>query len=250
VKPGYIFTAVLAVCIILAIFLPQLGSTNLAASPDAPAPLTSAADQQAAPLPIETAVPITPDIKNLVTTLAKNSAVDLPPDADDGLREFVSSVRSSDSGKIVGVYVPGLFGMPVTTQPDNDDNFISTDDNVLTQYARPARFGVIAMLAHNYLNSGRSLLKLRPSQGILIVYGDGKIVRYKITSVQYFEALDPHDVRSEFRDLNGPGGAIIGYDQLFEKIYTQSDHLVFQTCLEANGELSWGRVFISAEKEG
>ncbi len=170
--------------------------------------------------------------------------------ADEELRNFVTSVRNDQQGTVAGIYVPGLFGMPVTGQPGGEESYISSDDNVLTQYGKPAEFGVTALLAHNYLNSGKSLGKLKPQQEIYLVYGDGKVSRYQVTSVEYYQALSPHDVRSDFRDLNGPNGSILSFSQLFDRVYTTPNRLVFQTCLEANGELSWGRVFISADLIG
>jgi hypothetical protein len=140
--------------------------------------------------------------------------------------------------------------MPVTGQPGGDESYISTDENVLTQYEKPAEYGVTALLAHNYLTSGKTLSKLKPDQDVYIVYGDGKVSRYRVSRIEYYQALSPHDIRSDFRDLNGPGGEILGFSQLFDRIYTAPNRLVFQTCLEANGDLSWGRVFISAEPTG
>ena len=262
-KPSYIFTAVIAVSILMVGLLPQLGHATIASAPAGgeptvePLPIVTvnppaAAEPQATeggqPTPT-TEAGATSGIAVLGGSTPANepSAINLPADAGDDFRNFVRSVRNNDQGSVVGVYAPGLFGMPVTGQPGGDENYISADENVLTQYSTPTRYGVIAVLAHNYLNSGKLLSKITPNQEVFIVYGDGKVARYRVSTVQYFQALSPHDVRSDFRDLNGPGSEVISYDQLFNEVYTKSRRLVFQTCLEANGDLSWGRIFISAD---
>lgn len=170
--------------------------------------------------------------------------------AVDGLAEFVAQVHNNQPGTIAGIFVPGLFALPVTGQPAGDGNYVSPEENVLTQYQDPAQSGVVAILAHNYLNSGRSFFDLKPDQEVYLVYGDGRTARFRVTTVEFFQALEPTNVRSDFRDLNGPGGAILSYDQLYNRMYTTPNQLVFQTCLEANGDLSWGRLFVKAEQGG
>jgi hypothetical protein len=36
-------------------------------------------------------------------------------------------------------------------------------------------------------------------------------------------------------------------EQMFKRVYFGDRHVTFQTCIESNGELSWGRLFIIAE---
>ena len=115
--------------------------------------------------------------------------------------------------------------------------------------AETAKHGVTGILAHNYL-SGSLFYQLQPSQEIVLVYGGGRTARYRVDSIQNYQALSPHDVRSDFRDLNGPGGAVLSAGELFNRIYTTQGTLVLQTCIETNGEYSWGRMFIIAEPAG
>lgn len=264
-KPGYIFLAVFAVSLLMAGMLPQLGQAIVVPAP---------AKAQASPnrLPIVTVVPAPesvlqpadnipeeqePGIVSIEQTpqanqapLDETHAEALTGSADAELAAFVESVRNQKQGTVAGIYAPGLFAMPVTGQPSGDESFISEEDYVLTQYATPAQYGVIAVLAHNYLNSGKLLAQLSPTQEVYVVFGEGKVAGYAVSAVQYYHALSPHDTRSDFRDLNGPGGEVLTYDQLFTRVYTQKDKLVFQTCLEANGEISWGRIFILADPIG
>jgi hypothetical protein len=259
-KPGYIFFAVLVVSLILAGALPRLGSTTgISAPPEG---------SSAASLPIVTvrppdtsqqpAVPPTPGSQESSPSvviipeppplqLDESNASDPSAAGDLELMKLVHSVYNRQPGSVAGVYAPGLFGMPVVGQPSGDEEYISEDENTLTQYGTPAQYGVIALLAHNSLNSGRLVSRLAPGQEVYVLYGDGKVSRYCVSSVQYYQALSPHDSRSDFRDLNRPGGEILTYDQLFNRVYTTASRLVFQTCLEANGNPSWGRIFISAE---
>ena len=58
------------------------------------------------------------------------------------------------------------------------------------------------------------------------------------------EALDPTNPYSTFRDL--ASAERLTAEQLFKKVYRGDRHVTFQTCMEANGDLSWGRLFVIA----
>ncbi len=169
--------------------------------------------------------------------------------AGSSLDEFIASLSGGQPDQLMGVYVDGLFALPVVEQPANDPNFVSSDGSVLTRFRTPSRYGVTGILAHNYL-SGSLFYQLQPGQEIVLVYGGGRAARYRVTGIQNFQALSPHDVYSDFRDLNGPGGETLTASELFNRIYTTSGTLVLQTCIEANGEYSWGRMFITAGPVG
>lgn len=263
-KPGYIFIVVLVASIFMIGLLPRLGGASAQYTQPELAAGMAAAPQAARPLPVVTVVPHdNPEPQPLIEGAAAEdsganspslrvvqdpaNASDLADSAAEGLRNFVGSVQNGQAGRVTGIYAPGLFGLPVTGQPAGDESIIYEDENMLTQYSTPERYGVIGILAHNYLNSGQLLEQLSAGQEVYVVYGDGKVARYTVSTVQYFQALDPHNVRSDFRDLNGPGGEVMSYNRLFERVYTTSGQLVFQTCLKANGEWSWGRIFISAD---
>jgi hypothetical protein len=270
VKPKYIFFAVIAVSILLIGLLPRLGHSPhitsaqavqppalpiVTISPSAEPEIASDSAAQETPQADPTAFsaqdqPVESQPTQPPPTPAPAAGAQAADNSDPDLASFIASVQTGQPQKVAGVYAPGIFGMPVTGQPGDDETYVSSEENVLTLYSKPGDFGVVALLAHNYLNSGRVLAHLQPDQEIVLVYGDGNISRYRISSVQYFQAIDPHNNRSDFRDLNGPGGAVISYDQLFKQVYTQTNQLVFQTCLEANGDLSWGRIFISADPVG
>ncbi len=76
------------------------------------------------------------------------------------------------------------------------------------------------------------------------MYGDGKVEYFMITQMFRFQALDPTNPYSSFRDLSD--SQTLTVDQLFNKVYRGERHVTFQTCIEANGEASWGRLFVTA----
>jgi len=259
---------VIAICLAMLALLPHLGGGDVISAAAEPLPAVE-------PLPVVTLVePSSAEgaqenqsiAEELPVVKDASAAESAPPDeqpqpepaaaqphpvdpsvsGDSDLENFAVSLRNGQANALVGVYAPGVLAMPVTGQPNGDPNYVATQDNLLTQYTEPSRYGVTAILAHNYLNSGRSFFDLKPGQAVYLVYGDGRAARFEVTEVSFYQALEPTNVRSSFRDLNGAGGDILSYDQLFNKVYTQANQLVFQTCLEANGDLSWGRLFVKA----
>jgi len=272
-----IFSAVLAICIVMIVVLPQAASTPPAIAAPETSPILEQVEAQptavlnvvveeapvvdpppaeaAAAQPVE-ALQEPPALEDPQPQAVDPPAAELSPAAgavrtaveasgSQQIQDFAASLINHQAGVVVGVYVEGLFAHPVVEQPPHDENFVSSENNVLTRYARPGQFGVTALLAHNYLN-GRLFFQIQPGHELVLVYGDGQIERYQVTDIQNYQALSPHDVRSDFRDLNGPGGEVISYSQLFERVYTRSDTVVLQTCIEANGDPSWGRIFIIA----
>jgi hypothetical protein len=271
VKPQYIFSAVIAICLMMAALLPQLAPSPAAAAPDSAYNAQSVlamqalvpdqlavqeeAVQEAAEVQVEPAVQLEPEQAQVQVITEVEPPVFEPPSVRSAVPEsipiaadlevFASTVQNNQPNRVVGLYVDGVFALPVHEQPGGQENYVSAEDNTVTQYATPGQFGVVALLAHNYL-SGRVFFQLRPDQEIVLVYGDRRLVRYRISSIQNYQAISPTDVRSDFRDLNSPEGGLLSYSQLFNKVYTTTGTLVLQTCIEANGDLSWGRVFIIA----
>jgi hypothetical protein len=265
VKPQYIFSAVIAVCLMMAALLPQIAPTQAVAPLAAAGPESLAAVvplvEQAAVDPVVLKEPvdqIDPADQQEPAQPAADSGeapVFLPPAAPQdeppaipitaSLDAFASVVQNDRPNQLVGVYVDGLFALPVREQPGGEASYVSAEDNTVTRYTSPSQYGVVALLAHNYL-SGRAFFSLRQNQEIVLVYGDRRMDRYRINSIQHYQALSPTDVRSDFLNLNGPGHSVLSYSQLFDHVYTTAGTLVLQTCIEANGNLSWGRMFIIA----
>jgi hypothetical protein len=157
---------------------------------------------------------------------------------------FVRTVIDGQAGKVRGVYVPGVLAMPVVQQPSGNPVFVSNIDNEITEFSMAADMGNVGLLAHNYL-AGTSFSMLATGQMVRLIHGDGHIEDFIINRILSYQALDPYSPYSEFRDLET--GVTITAEELFGLVYRGERHVTFQTCIEANGNSSWGRLFVIAE---
>lgn len=160
------------------------------------------------------------------------------------LSSFVKNVSNGQIGKVRGVYAPGIFALPVIQQPKNKGTYVSNKRDYITQFAKAAENGTVGLLAHNYL-SGALFYKLRPSQEVVVVFGDGSLHTYRITSIRQYQKLSPSDPHSRYLDLRS--GQTFSSGQIFEEYYQRKHHLVFQTCLKSQRMLNWGLTFFTAE---
>jgi hypothetical protein len=165
--------------------------------------------------------------------------MNIPP-----LEEFVQQVSNGDAQALRGIYVPGLFAAVVAQQPEGDRAFVSADENTLTQFGLASRYGSIGLLAHNSV-AGKNFFLLEDGQVFYLVYGDGSLKAFHVTRLMHAQALDPQNIRSHFIDLDE--GGILSADRLFNEVYDRPGNVILQTCIEANGESSWGRLFVIAE---
>jgi hypothetical protein len=171
----------------------------------------------------------------------------VPVLVDAQLESFAASIINGQAEQVVGVYVPGVFALPVFQQPADQASYVSDQDETITQFSSVNKYGSIGLLAHNYL-SGERFFELGEGQDVVILHGDGHHESYRIYKIDRYQALTPTSVYSNFIDLADPTQTIITAGDVFNRIYTKPDQLVFQTCIEANGNYSWGRIFISAER--
>jgi hypothetical protein len=172
--------------------------------------------------------------------LAEESpATDIPD-----LPSFSQSVWNGQANQLRGVYVPQLLAMPVVQQPVGSANYVSTMDNVITEFEMAAEVGNVGLLAHNTL-AGAKFSGLMEGQEVTLIYGNGHTESFVITRIVKYQALDPYSPYSEFRDLET--GVTITATELFQQVYRGERHVTFQTCIEANGNPSWGRMFVIAE---
>jgi len=173
----------------------------------------------------------------LAAPLTETSAV---PD----FTSFVSSVENGQSNTLRGVYVDGVFALPVIQQPSTDGLYVSKMTDTLTQFRLAVRYGNIGLLAHNYL-SGQYFSQLALGESVFLVYGKGRVETMRITQVYRYRAIDPYSTTSDFIDLD-TNQHLTDY-QVFSKVYLGAQHVTFQTCIEHDGNLSWGRLFVVAE---
>ena len=167
---------------------------------------------------------------------------DVPPLLS--LDSFIQSVKDGDAGTPRGVYAEGLFAFPIFQQPDNHSDYVSMQPNNVTEFGPASAYGNIGLLAHDFL-AGQFFAQLFIGQNIQLVYGNGQIENFVITQIYHYQATDPYSVYSNFVDLNSQ--ETLSAAQLFKKVYTGPMHITFQTCIEANGNSSWGRLFVIAE---
>ncbi len=156
---------------------------------------------------------------------------------------FSQSVQNGDASTARGVYVSNTLALPIVQQPYGNAGYVSTTDGEATQFRMASQFGNIGLLAHNHL-SGRSFTNLAVGQEVRLVYGDGSVEYFVITEVLHYQALQPASPYSSFRSLDS--NEIISAEQMFKRVYFGDRHITFQTCIAANGDPSWGRLFVLA----
>jgi len=157
--------------------------------------------------------------------------------------EFSKSVQNNQAGVLRGVYISDVLALPIVQQPAGSAGYVSFNDGEITQFGLASQFGNVGLLAHNNL-SGSLFSKLAAGQEVRLVYGDGKVEYFVIKQTLKYQALQPTSPYSSFRDLTNDEN--LTAEQLFNKVYRGDRHITFQTCIEANGNLSWGRLFVIA----
>ncbi len=160
------------------------------------------------------------------------------------LEEFVNQVTDGNAGELRGVYVPDVLAVSVVQQPQSDDYYVSSRPKVVTQFAPAARLGSTGLLAHNFL-AGESFSLLEEGQGLYLIYGDGQISDYVVTQTLHYQALEPDNTLSQFVSLDN--GGLETASEVFTEVYNRPGRLIFQTCISADGNPSWGRLFVIAE---
>jgi len=159
------------------------------------------------------------------------------------LADFSYSVQTGEANVLRGVYVANVLNLPVVQQPIDKPYYVSNRNGEVTQFAMASQYGSTGLLAHNTL-SGKSFSNLVIGQGVHLVYGDGKVEYFEIRQILRFQALEPESVSSSFRNLDKD--EVLSASEMFNRAYVGEHRLVFQTCIQAEGKLSWGRLFVVA----
>lgn len=162
------------------------------------------------------------------------------------MNSFVDEIKNGQPGELRGIYVPEIIAARVVQQPSGMDAFISPWENVVTQFGMASKVGSTGLLAHNFL-AGKNFAMLREGQKFFLVYGDGRISRFRVSQILRFEALEPYSTESTFVDLQNESS--VTTTELFMKVYSRPGQVVLQTCIEADGNASWGRLFVIAEPD-
>lgn len=160
------------------------------------------------------------------------------------IEDFITTIVDGRSDVIREMYIKGFVALEIVQQPSGQAAFVSSADNVITEFSMAKNYGVIGLLAHNYL-AGRYFSDLKIGDIISIVYGNGEIDEYQINDIQSYQALQPNSPNSQFKDLLT--NEQLSAPQLFRRVYAGNHHLTLQTCIQEGEIDTWGRLFIIAE---
>lgn len=167
------------------------------------------------------------------------------PNNFPSLSSFIKSVTNGDANTLGGVYVRNKFAFQIIQQPLGNPAFVSNENHLVTQFSMASEVGNIGLLAHNHL-AGANFSQLEKGDIIFLVYGDGHTKKFVVDDIQAYRATDPLSPHSYFENLTTE--EILSAEQLFNKVYRGEFHVTMQTCIEKDGNLSWGRLFIIAKQ--
>jgi len=156
---------------------------------------------------------------------------------------FIKSVADGEL-ELKGLYIPSVLALEVVQQPKSQPTFVSADPNKATQFELASTYGTIGLLAHNFAG-GAGFAEVVIGDKVDLVFGDGRIQQYRVSSILRFQAIDPANTRTSFLDLATQLKATA--EDLFMKVYSGKPHLTLQTCISKGSISSWGRLFIIAE---
>lgn len=157
--------------------------------------------------------------------------------------DFSSSVQNGRADHVRGVFVPNEFALPVEQQPYGNPGFVTSYQGYLTQFRMANQYGNVGLLAHNYL-SGEKFFNLDMGDEVRLVNGDGSVEYFVVNEILEYQALQPHSPYSSFRNLKND--EILSVEKMFKRVFFGDRHVTFQTCIEKDGEKSWGRLFVIA----
>jgi hypothetical protein len=160
-----------------------------------------------------------------------------------GFEDFSRSVQNGEVDVLRGVYVPNVLALPIVQQPQDHPYYVSNRDGEVTQFSIASQYGNVGLLAHNTL-SGKFFAGLSIGQQVRLVYGDGRVEEFIVANTLRFQASEPESISSSFHNLDR--NETLSASEMFLRAYAGERHLVFQTCIEVNGNTSWGRLFILA----
>jgi hypothetical protein len=158
--------------------------------------------------------------------------------------EEVTKTESVSSDELVGIFAPGNFEFKIIQQPLNHPEYVSEQEDSLTEFSLAKSETSTGLLAHNYL-AGKHFSNLEIEDLLITISADKTISVYQITEISSYQALQPENPYSYFKDTNNPT-QLLTSTALFKEIYRDSQTLVLQTCIAQDGQPSWGRLFIKA----
>jgi hypothetical protein len=157
---------------------------------------------------------------------------------------FVQTIIDGNADSLRGIYVADKMAFTIVQQPMGNPGFVSTTNSTVTQFSMASEVGNLGLLAHNYL-AGADFSTLATGDTIVLIYGDGRTENFYIEEILQYQATSPLSPYSNYIDLETE--EYLTAEGLFNKVYRGDFHLTLQTCIEKDGELSWGRLFIIAK---
>ena len=158
------------------------------------------------------------------------------------IREQKKAAKKPIEG-ISGIYFGKDRFLRVVNQPNGKPGYVSSISNTATNFQLAERFGIIGLIAHNYLG-GRLFKDLKIGDEIYVMDGFGRKRNYRIIEMLRYQAVNPRSTRSNFVNLENR--QLCTATDVFKRVYTGKHHLVLQTCIKKGGNLEWGRIFIIA----
>jgi hypothetical protein len=160
------------------------------------------------------------------------------------ISSFIESVKDGNPKALRGIYVSDVMAYPIIQQPYGNPAYVSSEANTITQFSIASEVGNIGLLAHNYL-AGANFSELKAGDVIKLVYGDGHTENFIVEEILQYKATAPLSPYSNF--INVETEEFLTAEGLFNKVYRGEYHVTLQTCIEKDGNLSWGRLFIIAK---
>ena len=160
------------------------------------------------------------------------------------LLAFSRQVANGKQESVSGLYVAGILALRVVQQPADNAGFISSEVGTATQFQRADQFGAIGLLAHNTL-AGRDFLRLSQAEELILIYGDGRAERFRVSQIVDYERLTRADLRSDFLALDT--NSRYTADEVFARFYQHAHRLTLQTCLARGDIADWGVHFVVAD---
>ncbi len=163
------------------------------------------------------------------------------------LPAFQQRLRRATPAEVAGLYLDDGTALHVVQQPADDPAYVSAVPGTVTQFRLAAEAGTLGFLAHIEA-AGASFATLEPGDLVWVVYGGGRAEPFAVREIQRYRAEEGSNPYSDFFDLDT--GDHLSAAELFQRVYGSGHDLVLQTCLQGDGSLTWGRLFVLAEPVG
>lgn len=118
---------------------------------------------------------------------------------------------------------------------------ITTKDGEATFFSMAYQYGSMGILAHNSF-AGKHFSGIDVGETLNVEDKDGGRALFDVWEIHRFQALTPKSPYSDFIDLETDRKHSAA--ELFHMMYNEDNPLVLQTCIEKDGDINWGRMFI------